>query len=81
MGGPEQAAAWHKAGVANGGTSIGDRLACAKGPPASYISLIFAIPTATNCALSASAHVATADGGRPEPACYTIDRFPPEAQS
>src|SRR5438874_337535 len=26
------------------------RLACAKEPPASYISLIFAIPTATNCA-------------------------------
>src|SRR5437867_4193111 len=26
------------------------RPACAKGPPASYISLIFAIPTATNCA-------------------------------
>jgi hypothetical protein len=29
----------------------------------------------------ASAHVATADGGRPEPACYAVDRFPPEAQS
>ncbi len=26
------------------------RLACAKGPPARYISPIFAIPTATNCA-------------------------------
>src|SRR5437660_11880101 len=26
------------------------RLACAKGPPASYISLIFVIPMATNCA-------------------------------
>jgi len=26
------------------------RPACAKGPPASYISLICAIPTATNCA-------------------------------
>src|SRR6202040_1149854 len=29
----------------------------------------------------ASAHVATADGGRPEPACYAVDRFPPAAQS
>jgi len=29
----------------------------------------------------ASAQVATVDGKRPEPACYAVDRFPPEAQS
>ena len=50
MSSPEQADAWHKAGVANGGTTSKIRPAFAKGPPASYISLIFAIPTATNCA-------------------------------
>ena len=47
---PKQADAWHKAGVANGGPRSRTRLACAKGPLASYISLIFAIPMATNCA-------------------------------
>ena len=31
--------------------------------------------------MDALAHVATADGGRPERACYAVDRFPPEAQS
>src|SRR6516225_5140303 len=50
MSGSEQVDAWHKAGVANGGTSIEDPPACGKEPPARCISLIFAIPTATNCA-------------------------------
>jgi hypothetical protein len=45
----KQAEAWHKAGVANGGTSIEDPPGCARGPPARCTSLTFAIPTATNC--------------------------------
>jgi hypothetical protein len=54
MSGPEQVDAWHKAGVVNGGTSIEERTrqACAKAPLASYISRIFVIPMATNCARS-----------------------------
>ena len=46
----KQADAWHKAGMANGGTTIEAPLTRAKGPPASYISLIFAIPMGTSCA-------------------------------
>ena len=45
----KQAEAWHKAGVANGGTcNRGPARACAKGPPARCISLTFVIPTATS---------------------------------
>jgi catechol 2,3-dioxygenase-like lactoylglutathione lyase family enzyme len=39
-----QAEAWHKAGVANGGTSVEDRLASVQ---MVLISLTFVIPTAT----------------------------------
>jgi hypothetical protein len=50
MSGPEQVDAWHKAGVANGGTSIEDPPGVRQGAAGQYISLICAIPTATNCA-------------------------------
>src|SRR6266705_6666388 len=43
------------------------RPACAKGPPARCISLIFAIPTATNCARSTACRreLSDQDGGGP----------------
>jgi hypothetical protein len=47
---PKQVDAWHKAGVATGGTTIEDPPGVRQGPLASYISLSCAIPMATNCA-------------------------------
>ena len=47
MASPEQADAWHKAGMANGGTAIEDPPGVR---PVGRISLTFAILTATNCA-------------------------------
>jgi catechol 2,3-dioxygenase-like lactoylglutathione lyase family enzyme len=50
MSGPEQADAWHKAGVAMAARRPRTRPACAKEQPARCIWLIFAIPTVTSCA-------------------------------
>ena len=47
---PEQAAAWHAAGIAGGGKTCEDPPACAKAAPARSISPTCAIPTATNSA-------------------------------
>ena len=49
MASPEQADAWHKAGMANGGTAIEDPPGVRQVAP-QCISLTFAILTATNCA-------------------------------
>ena len=47
---PEQADAWHAAGIANGGKTCEIRLAYAKAPPERCISPICAISTATRSA-------------------------------
>src|SRR5439155_25074665 len=50
MSSPDQAQAWHKAVSRMAAKRSRTRPACAKGRPARCISLICAIPTATNCA-------------------------------
>lgn len=50
MSGPDQAKAWHDAGVANGGASIETHLVSVRAVPVKRIWLTFAIPTAISCA-------------------------------